>query len=467
VTSGRALVRALSLADAIAIVVGCVIGTGVFLKAALMTQLLGSPGLVLLAWLAAGLLSLAGALTYAELGAMYPESGGEYVFLGKAYGDFPAFLYGWTQWAVASPGGIAAIAAAFAIFLGAVIPLGAPWVERTAPVFGQVVHWQFGLQQIVAVAVILVFTAINCFAVIVGGRVQSVLAVAKVLGIAVIIVGAFAFSSSGGTANLGAPAGQAATGVTAFGAAMLAALWAYSGWYSLPLVAGEVENPQRNVPRGLILGMLAVLVIYLLVNLSYFWVLPVSEVATANSTAHRAALPVATKAAETFLGPLGVKFISIAFIVSAVGALNGMVLSRARIPFAMAQSGMLFARLGQLSEKSRVPVTAIMVQGAWASVLALSGSFDQITTCTIFSLWLFYSFTGGAIFVLRWKQPDLPRPYKAFGYPVVPAVFVIVAAWLVINTLRTNTVESIVGLVFVASGVPVYLYFKRRRARSV
>jgi APA family basic amino acid/polyamine antiporter len=458
------LVRALTLVDATSLVVGTVIGTGVFLKTAVMTQQLGTPTMVLLAWAAAGALSLAGALTYAELGAMFPKAGGEYVYLGKAYGDAPAFLYGWMQCAVAATGGIAAIATGFAIFLSALIPMGNAWVERTFHLLGQEVHWRLGLQQLVAVAAIVLFSAINCVGVAFGGRVQSVLTGAKLLGIAVIVGGVFLLSGGASWSHLATPAGAPqGGGASSFGAAMLAALWAYNGWYALPLVAGEVERPQRNVPRGLITGMLVVLVVYLLANLSYFYALPVGEVVTSNSTAHPDALPVATKAAQTFLGPTGTAFISVAFIVSTLGALNGIILSNARIPFAMARDGLFFRKLGEVNEAGRVPARAIIAQGAWASVLALSGTFDQLTTYSIFALWLFFGVTAASVFVLRRKLPDAPRPYRTLGYPVVPFVFILVAAWLVANTIITSPVESAAGLALIALGVPVYFYFKRRR----
>jgi APA family basic amino acid/polyamine antiporter len=461
------LLRALTLTDAVSLVVGTVIGTGVFLKTAVMAQQLGTPTLVLLAWLAAGLLSLAGALTYAELGAMFPQAGGEYVYLGKAYGDAPAFLYGWMQFAVAATGGIAAVSTGFSIFLSALLPMGGAWVERTFHLFGQEFHWQIGLPQVVAVAAIVLFSAINCIGVATGGRVQSVLTGAKVLGIAVIVCGVFFLSRSASWSHLGtAPGTPQWSGFQSFGAAMLAALWAYNGWYALPLVAGEVENPQRNVPRGLILGMLVVLIIYLLTNLSYFYALPVADVLTSNSTAHRDALPVAAKAAQTFLGPVGTAFISIAFVVSTVGALNGIILSNARIPFAMAQDGLFFKRMGEVSRGGRVPVWAIIFQGVWASVLALSGTFDQITTYSIFALWLFFGVTASSVFVLRRKMPDAHRPYRTLGYPFVPLVFILVAAWLVINTILTSPVESTAGLALITLGLPVYFYFKLRRSRE-
>ncbi len=456
-----ALLRALTLRDAIALVVGTVIGTGIFLKTAVMTQQLTSPTLVLLAWLAAGLLSLAGALSYAELGAMFPHAGGEYVYLRKAYGDAPAFLFGWTQFAVVSPGSIAAVGTGFAIFLSALVPMGGAWIEQTFHLLGKDFHWQLGLTQVVAVAAILLFSAINCIGVSLGARVQLVLAAAKILGIAVIIFGVFLFSSSASWSHLATVSGAPQwSGIQAFGAAMMAALWAYNGWYMLPVMAGEVSHPQRNVPLGLIAGMLIVLVIYMLTNLSYFYALPLTEIVTSNSTDHRDALPVAAKAAQTFLGPMGAALISVAFVISTLGALNGGVMALARIPFAMARDGLFFSRLGEVSGKSHVPVWAIVVQGAWASVLALSGTFDQITTYAIFAMWLFNGVTVSTLFLLRRKMPEAERPYKTVGYPVVPLVFILVAVWLVINTIVTSPVESAAGLALIALGLPVYVYFK-------
>ena len=461
------LLRALTLTDAISLVVGTVIGTGVFLKTAVMTQQLGRPSLVMLAWLAAGLLSLAGALAYAELGAMFPHAGGEYVYLGKAYGEAPAFLYGWMQFAVAGAGGMAGISVGFAIFLSAVVPMGGAWVTRTFHLLGQEIHWQFGVTQLVAVGAIVFFTVVNCLGVALGGRVQSFLTLVKLLGIAVIVVGVFVLSSDGSWTHLTPTAGTSQLGgISAFGAAMMAALWAYNGWYLLPVCAGEVSNPQRNVPRGLIIGMLAVLATYLLANFAYFYALPMSEITTANSTAFPTAAPVAAKAAETFLGKSGVAFISIAFVVSTLGALNGCVMGQARIPFAMARAGLFFRRLGEVNSKSKAPVWAIIAQSAWGCVLALSGTFDQITTYTIFALWLFFGVTVSAVFVLRRKMPDAVRPYKTVGYPYIPVLFVLVAVWLVINSIVTTPVESMIGLFLIALGLPVYLYFRRKRANG-
>ncbi len=462
----RELARALSLRDAIALVL-TVIGTGVFLKTAPMAQLVGTPSNVLLAWLAAGLLSLAGALTYAELGAMMPEAGGDYVFLREAYGNLIAFLFGWTNLVLISTGGVAAVATALASFLSSFVPLDAVWITRDFELLGRVVHWRLGIQQLVAVAVILLFSAINTRGVAVGARVQWVATLAKLGGIAIIVAGAFFFSRSGSWDHLRAPvtAGIASGGITAFGAAMLAALWAYQGWANVAMVAGEIEKPERNVPRALIYGMLLVILVYLVTNLAYFYALPFSEILTANSTAYRDALPVAAKAAQTFFS-YGAQLVSIAFIVAVIGALNGIILMNARVPFAMARDGLFFKRIGELNPKSRVPVAAIWIQAFWACVLALSGTFDQITTSVIFALWIFYALVGSSLFVLRSKVPAAPRRYRTPGYPVVPILFVLVAVWLVISSIKAYPIESAAGLFLIALGLPFYLYFQIMRRRA-
>jgi APA family basic amino acid/polyamine antiporter len=312
------------------------------------------------------------------------------------------------------------------------------------------------------------FSAVNCIGVAAGGRAQGLLTGTKLLGIAVIVAGVLFFSRGASWSHLATSAGAPQLGgMQAFGAAMMAALWAYNGWYVLPVVAGEVQHPQRNVPRGLILGSLAVMATYLLANLAYFYALPLTEIVTANSTLHPDALPVAAKAAQTFLGPVGAAFISIAFVISTLGALNGCIMGQARIPFAMARDGLFFQRIGEVSAKSRAPVWAIIAQSSWGCVLALSGTFDQITTYAVFALWLFFGVTVSAVFVLRRKMPAAERPYKTLGYPLVPLLFILVAAWLVINTIKTNPFESGIGLALIVLGLPIYFYFKRKQARIV
>jgi APA family basic amino acid/polyamine antiporter len=459
----KQLIRGLNLTGTTALVIGTVIGTGVFMKAAPMAQDTGTPTLVLAAWVAAGLLSLAGALTYAELGAMLPHAGGEYVYLRHSYGEAAAFLFGWQRFIVAGSASIAALGAGFAVFLSAFLPLNQVWAERKFTLLNQTINWQFGSKQLVALGAILLLSALNCLTVAFGGKVQSALTVLKIAGIAVIIVGVFFFAPTVMWSNLATPAGAPAwSGFAAFGLAMLAALWAYDGWNNMPMAAGEVQNPGRNIPRALIGGTIVIIFIYCLANLAYFYALPFGEVVTSNSTAYRDALPVASNAAQSFLGESGGRFVALAFVVSALGALNGSILSNARVPYAMARDGVFFSKMASLSNTTRVPVIAIMIQAVWSCVLALSGTFDQLTDCLLFASWIFYGLCASSVFVLRRKAPNAERPYKTLGYPLMPLIFVLVATWLVINTFVNKRVESVTGLVLIALGLPLYLYFRRR-----
>jgi basic amino acid/polyamine antiporter, APA family len=461
------LVRGLTRTDTTALVVGTVIGSGVFLKAAVMAQDVGTPRLVLAAWVAAGLLSLAGALTYAELGAMLPNAGGEYVYLRQSYGEAAAFLFGWQRFVVAGSASIASLGSGFAIFLAAFLPLNAVWAERKVSVVGETLLWQLGPRQLVAVGAILLLSAVNCLGVAFGGKVQSALTILKISGIAFVVLGIFFFSGQADWSHLAATAGTGAwSGWALFGTAMLAALWAFDGWNNMPMAAGEVQDPGRNIPRALVGGMLVVMGIYLLANLAYFYALPIEEVARSNSTRYRAALPVASNAAMTFLGTSGGKLVAVAFIVSALGALNGSILSNARVPYAMARDGLFFSWMGALGAASRVPVRAVVVQALWSCVLALSGTFDQLTDCLLFASWIFYGLVTSSVFVLRHRLPDAPRPYRTLGYPVVPLAFVVVSAWLVVNTFVEKRVESVTGLVLILLGLPLYAHFRRARRRA-
>ena len=457
--------RGLTLAHTISLVVGTVIGTGVFLKATVMAQTVGSPSLVLWAWGLAGLLSMAGALTYAELGALLPRAGGEYVYLLEAYGEGTAFLYGWMRFVMGSAGSIASLAVGFATFLAAILPINRLWAEYTYHAFGQTLVWRFGTQQVLALGVIVLLSALNCGRVVLGGQVQLLMTLLKVAGIAVIVGGILLFSKGGTLANLARPEGvRAWSGFAPFGTAMLAALWAYEGWNQMPMVAGEVQHPTRNVPRGLIIGLAIVVVIYCMANFSYFYALPFSDVLTSNSTTYRDALPIAAKAAQTFLARYGATLVSLVFVISTLGALNGTILSSARVPYAMARDRLFFAPFGRVSDGTHVPVFSIVLQGIWAGLLAISGTYDQLTDCVVFASWIFYALVTTSVFILRRKMPQAERPYKTLAYPFIPIVFVVVASWLVWNTIHTRPLESTVGLGLIATGLPLYFYFRKSRA---
>jgi len=360
------------------------------------------------------------------------------------------------RFAVGSTGSIAGLGAGFAIFLTAVLGLNTPFYQTTFHPFGREFDWQFGWPQIVAVIAIMTFSLLNCAGVIFGGKVQTILTVAKVTGIAVIVVGVFLFTKGVGWDNLAQDLRtKDLSFIQAFGAAMLAALWAFDGWNNMPMAAGEIERPERNVPRALIVGMFVVIAVYILTNLAYFHALPVTEIATANATN-----PVATKAVTTFLGETGTIFVTIAIMISILGALNGSILTGARVPYAMAENGLFPKSQAKLNRKTNVPARSIMLQAIWASVIALMGTFDQITNYAVFSMWIFYILTTSAVFVLRRKMPDAERPYRTLGYPVTPIVFILVGVWLLINTLQTSPFEAAVGLALISLGVPVYFYFR-------
>lgn len=463
-----ALVRGLGLIAATSIVVGDVVGTGVFLKARVMTCNVGTPGMVLGAWVVAGLLSLAGALTYAELCAMMPRAGGEYVFMREAYGRAWAFLFGWMRFFIGNAGGSAALATGLAIFLNVLTGGALAAYDYSVPLFGSYqVH--LGGVQAVAIAAVAAVTFINCAAVAVGGSIASVLTTLKVtlivgLGTAAFLVGGgdwahYALSGAGGSCE-GIPA-AARGGLAGFGAAMMAALWAYNGWNEMTYVAGEVADPERNLPRALIAGIGIVGVLYLFVNASYFYVLRPVDIASVGLSSS-----VATEMMARFLGPGAVKLMAAALVVSIFSALQVVSLVGARVPYAMANDGLFFAGLAPISPRTSVPVRALLAQAAWTCVLVLSGSFDALTDYAVFAVLLFACMITASVFLFRRRAPDVERAYRTWGYPVVPALFLLVTAWLLVNTLMTAPRQAFAGLGLIALGLPFYWYWSRRPRAS-
>ncbi|HEV8158705.1 MAG TPA: amino acid permease [Pyrinomonadaceae bacterium] len=464
----KTLIRGLGLLAAISIILGNVIGTGVFLKARVMTCNVGSPTWVIVAWIAAGILSLAGALTYAELSAMKPEAGGEYVFLRDAYGRVWSFLYGWMQIFIAKTGSQASVAVAFAIFLNDFLDGGLKQTLLKTNILGY--DFEFTSLQIIAVMMIVIITTINCASVSVTGQLATYFTVIKIALILLVGVGAFVFAD-GNFANFGMEnAGGTCEGVdnsvkygaagftfmAGFGAAMLGALWGYDGWNNLTLVAGEVKNPQKNIPLALIGGTILIIILYVFINIAYFYILTPTEIASVSADSS-----VAREVAIRFLGAGAVVLMTAGLMASSLGTLHTSVLTGARVPYAMAQDGLMFKSLGKLSEGTRVPIGALIVQGIWACILAMSGSFDTLTNYVIFGSWIFYAFVTASVFVFRKKFPDAPRPYKTFGYPVVPILFLLVAGWLLINTILTSPMQSFIGIFLIALGLPVYYYLTR------
>ena len=464
-TNGQ-LIRGLGLIAAISVNVANVIGTGVFLKARVMTCNVGTPGKALAVWLVAGLLSLAGALTYAELLAMMPRAAGEYGIMRVAYGRPWGFIYGWTQFAIARSASAAALAVGFAIFLNELLGGSLKHVYFTLHLPGGY-DVPFGRLQLIALAAISVTVLINCAAVKFSGGVATVLTSVKVLLLIGVGLGAF-FYGKGDWSHLtqtnvgGACEGVSITtgGFAGFAAAMLGALWAYDGWNNITFLAGEVKRPERNLPLGLIISMFLVMGLYLLVNLSYYHVLAPTEIANVP-----ASLSVAAEVVRRLLGAFAVTLMAAAMMTSSFGALHASILATARVPYAMARDGLLFPALAKVSPRTRVPIRSLVVLGIWSGVLALSGSYDTLTDSAIFALTLFYAFVAGSVFIFRRRLPDAPRPYRTWGYPVVPLAFLVVTAWLILRTIWDQPKQSAIGLGLILIGLPVYLLWSKRDRR--
>jgi APA family basic amino acid/polyamine antiporter len=452
-----ALARVLGLPSAVSIVVGTVIGSGVFLVPSKMIRDVGSVHMLFVVWIVAGLLSLFGALTYAELAAAMPEAGGEYVYLSAAYGRFWGFLYGWTQFWVAKSGSIATLAAGFYTYLTVFYPmlgksvLTVPW--RIGP-GGMPLEVHYG--QLLAIAVILFLAAINYTGVRSGGRLQVAITVIKMLLICGVIVAGL-LAPVGNWQHL-SQAVSAHAGVSGFFAAMVSALWAYDGWNNVSMVSSEIQNPQRNLPRSLIYGTLAVVVTYLLINVGYFYALSPGQVSASPR--------VAADMMNFLYGTAAGKAVSIAVMISIIAALNGSILSGSRVPYAMARDGFFFRPLAKVHARYQTPGAAIAALSLWSCVVVLSGWYDDLYNFVIFGSWILYGLTALSVIVLRRKQSHLVRPYRVLGYPVVPVLFVGVACMLLVSTLQSRPREAMMGLILMASGVPFYYYWKKRRVIS-
>jgi APA family basic amino acid/polyamine antiporter len=450
------LKRDLGIWSAASIVVGTVIGSAIFLVPTDMVKQVGSPGMVFAVFVFGGMLSLFGALSYAELAAALPQAGGEYIYIREAYGPIWAFIYGWTQMWVGKSGSIATLATGFFIYLSNFRPeLGAVWMVVPLPLgeSGHPLEIRYG--QLLAMGVIMALAFLNYFGVKVGGDVQVVVTLVKVgLIVAIIVIGLG--TGHGNVANYSTSI-PAPGGITGFFAALVAALWAYDGWNNVSLVASEVRDPQRNLPRALIAGTIVVIVIYLLANLAYFYVLPATTVATSDR--------VAAETMRHILGGFGANAVSIAAMISIFAALNGSILSGSRVPFAMARDGLFFKSVGYVHPEHRTPAVSILALSAWGALLVLSGRYSQLYTYVIFASVILYGMATAAVVVLRIKRPDMPRPYRTLGYPFVPIIFVLAIICLVISTLIKSPRESLMGVALVSLGLPFYFYWKRRLPR--
>jgi APA family basic amino acid/polyamine antiporter len=438
---------------AASIVVGTVIGSGIFLVPKTMIQRAGTPHMVFLVWVVGGLLSLAGALSYAELAAAIPEAGGEYAFLREAYGPMWGFLYSWTQMWVAKSGSIATLATGFFVYLSNFYaPLDTVFYSLPLPLgpHGGPLELRYG--QLFAIALILLLGWLNYYGVKLGGNVQVTVTFVKVALIAMIIFSGLVLGHAHAP-SAGAPV--APLTFAGFIAALVAALWAYDGWNNVSMVSSEVRNPQRNLPLALIGGTLAVIAIYLLANWAYFHVLTAREVAGAD----RAPAEMMRK---IFDGP-GANAVAIAAMISIFAALNGSILSGSRVPYAAARQGYFFSAIGRVSPNYQTPGVSILTLSAWASLLVLSGKYEDLFSLVIFASWILYGMTAAAVIVLRRKRPGLARPYHALGYPYVPVLFILGAFVLLFSTLFDRPRESFMGIGVILLGLPFYFYWKKRR----
>ena len=436
------LKRDLGLAAALAIVIGTVIGSGIFRVPQAMVNNVGTVPMVFLVWVTGGALSLAGALTYAELAAAMPGAGGEYVYLTEAYGPLWGFLYSWTQMWVAKSGSIATLATAFFEYTAHFVPeFEKVWIHAGP------LEIKYG--QVFAMCLILLLGLVNYFGVRIGGDVQVTVTVVKVGLIAFVIVAGLLHSGAAPTAL---PQDVPAVS-TGFVAALVAALWAYDGWNNVGMVASEVKNPRRNLPLALIGGTVAVIATYMLANWAYFRVLSPAEVG-----AHKL---VAAEMMQRLMGPVGASAVSVAAMISIFAALNGSILTGARVPFAAARDGLFFRSAAWVHPAFRTPGVSILMLTAWSSVLVLSGKYDELFTYVIFASWILYAMAAASVFVLRRKRPDLPREYKTIGYPVVPILFLLGAAVLEVSTLIHQPRESVAGIVLILLGLPFYFYWRR------
>ena len=452
-----ALVRGLGTWDGALLTIGSIVGTGIFITTADMARVLPPPGLILLVWLAGGLLTLAGALTYAELGAMFPRAGGLYHYVREAYGPLWGFLYGWTSFLVIMSGGIAALGVAFGEYLGSFLPFFSTGNVLLAVPLGSWT-WKVSGGQVAAAIAILVLTAVNHLGLKEGAWVQNALTVIKIGSIALFAALGLLVPAKIAP-DLYGPAGAVPGGLlAAFGIAMIAALWTYDGWYGLTCSAGEVRDPGRNLPRGLIFGTAAVMLLYMVLNLVY--------VRTLDMAAMAATPRIAETAAAVLFGPGAARLISLAVLISTFGCLSATILYSSRIYLPMAEDGLFFRSLARVDPRHRTPVASLWAQTVWSLVLTFSGSYSQLYTYAIFAGLLFHLMIAAAVFILRRRRPDLPRPYRTWGYPVVPALFILASLLLIGNTLKESPVESLLGLGLVALGLPAYAMFRRRNAAS-
>lgn len=422
------------------VAIGSCIGSGIFLTPSQIAGHLPSPWLILLIWGIGGIVTLTGALTFAELGTLFPKAGGVYVYLKEAYGDLFGYLYGWAYLLVICSGAIAALSIAFAYYLGFIIPLGSTGIK------------------VVAVSAIICVTIINILRVKAGEVFSNIFTGLKLIGIAGVVCIGFFMGKPG---LLKVQSGEAVSSdnlLVAFGLALIGVLWSYGGWQHASFVAGEAKNAQRTVPRAMILGALVVGLVYILTNLAYLFLLPVDKIVASDSLAADAVSSVV---------PFGGILIAVVIAVSVIGTAGIYTLSSPRIYYAMADDGIFFKKLAWVHPRFRTPVNAIITQSVWAIILLLFwGTFEDVITYVVFIDWIFFALTAFSVYLFRTTRKDIARPYKTLGYPITPAVFIVISTFFVVNTLIEKPKHAWAGLIFMAIGVIFFIYFKKKKVKA-
>ncbi len=449
--------RTLGLPAAVSMVIGTVIGSGIFLVTSQMMRAVGSPSLVLTVWVFGGVLTLFGALSYAELSAAMPQSGADYVYLKAAYGPLWGFIYGWMITWVAKPGTIAALASAAYRYLAEFFPgLNSVVFSIALPIGPGGGPLDIHRGQVLGAGLIFLFTLVNILGTRLGGGLQVMGSGLKVALIAGIVLGGLA-SSHGRVANFQTSLPAHSGGTVGFFVALVAALWAYDGWTNASMIGSDIRNPEKNLPRALIWGTAGVIAIYVLTNVAYLYILSAPEVGGSQR--------VAADMMRRVAGPAGAAVVSIAAIVSILAGLNGVILSGSRVPFAMARDQYFFAWVGRIS-RFDTPAASLTLQAVWSVLLLASGRFEDLISMVIFTEWILYGMTTAGVLVLRRTRPEMVRPYRVWGYPMVPVAFVLVAVALLYATLRESPRESGMGLGLIVIGLPFYYYWNGRPRRA-
>jgi basic amino acid/polyamine antiporter, APA family len=456
----RNLVKTLGLGYVIIFVIANIIGSGVYKKIAPMASELHSSIWILLAWIVGGIITLFGALSNAEVAGLLADTGGEFVYLKKIYNRFFSFLYGWSLFTIIQTATISSLAYVFAQSLNSIIPI--PELLPTLQSFsiaGVFFPFQDSGIKLVAILLILILTTLNISGLKSGAWLSRAILFLVCSGLLAIVV--FGMSNMSvrpsELVNISELTTNTVT-LSSFFTAMLAAFWAYQGWVSVGFIGGEIKNAKKNIPKGIVIGVFAIIFIYLLVNVTYLSVLSILQLEQVHAAGNQIA---AIEAVRSFWGTGGVMFISLLILITTLGCTNASILTGARPYYAMSRERLFFPSIGKLN-KANVPGNSLLWQGIWASILVLSGTFDQLTDMVIFAVFIFYGATTLGVFILRRKMPDAPRPYKVWGYPVVPAIFILFCIGLFFNTIMTRPREAIFGVVLILSGIPVYFFLKQK-----